>query len=277
MTASLNHAAAIRRLEALFNETKIEPKPSADIHIEVDSKQNKNCNVHGKNERGSLGNILHATNHHRNSMGNLSHNRKDHHEEYLNKGIERRRGSMPALNSPSHYGYHRRGSLALPHNPPKKNMEHPSQFSSFLREDDLGGYPPKNAPNFKPFGSKRDLVGGSMSSLDNRPCVHVATPIRRSSKNYSTDSLDGGGGRRNSWNPERRWSSGRSCGWEDKYRIDDVKVSIGVLVAEYYCDGMGVFLTGARIFRMYYRTSIRPHTQDVSKMVYNSGIENGPV
>ncbi|XP_023023153.2 WD repeat-containing protein 47 isoform X2 [Leptinotarsa decemlineata] len=220
MTSTLNHAAAIKRLEALFNETKIESKPPTEIRIEVDSKQSKNCYVHGRDERGSLGNTLHVTNH-RNSMGNLLHQRKEFHDESFGcRAIDRRRGSMPALNSPSHYGYHRRGSLVLPHNPPKKNMEHPSQFSSFLREDltgSTGGFPQKN---FKSFGSKRDLVGGSMTSLDNRPCVHTATPLRKSRKNYSTDSLDG---KRNSWEPERRWSSGRSRGWEDKYGDDEFK------------------------------------------------------
>lgn len=108
----------------------------------------------------------------------------------------------------------RRGSLALPANPPKKEVEHPSQFASSLRKDPLGASTGSLRKDSRTWGSKRDLVGGSMQQLNNKNHLNVPiNPIRRNSKNYSTDSLDGK--KRNSWDPGRRGSSGSSCGWEE--------------------------------------------------------------
>lgn len=113
MSKPLNHAAAIKRLEALFDEAKIEEKPShPQIHVEVETKHNLKCDVHGKNgsRRGSLGNILHATNR-KNSLGNSLNNRRDSSfAGYFNNNngsMGPRRESMPALNNSGHYGYHR--------------------------------------------------------------------------------------------------------------------------------------------------------------------------
>ncbi|KAJ8925200.1 hypothetical protein NQ315_001386 [Exocentrus adspersus] len=108
----------------------------------------------------------------------------------------------------------RRGSLALPHNPPKRDLEHPSQFASMLRRDPLAsstGSLKRDAAPSKWNGSKKDLLGGSMSALNGKNHLH---PMRRNSRNYSTDSLDGGV-KRNSWDPGRRGSSGSSVGWEE--------------------------------------------------------------
>ncbi|XP_044270805.1 WD repeat-containing protein 47 isoform X4 [Tribolium madens] len=185
MGTAINHAAAIKRLEALFNEVKLEQKATPEVHVEVESKISTKCDVHGKNgRRGSLGNVLHITNR-RDSLGNVVSQKKDSNQFYaghFGNGVGPRRESMPALNSYGTY-YRRRDSLALPNGPPKKDMEHPSQFASTLRKDPLGS---------------------SMGSL-------LPNQIRRNSKNYSTDSLDG---RRNSWDPNRRGSSGSSC-WEE--------------------------------------------------------------
>lgn len=110
MSKTLNHAAAIKRLEALFEEAKIEEKPTPEIHIEIDKKHNTKCDVHGKNgRRGSLGNILHIGR--KNSLGNSLNNRRDSsYAGYFgntNGSMGPRRESMPALNNNSHYHYNR--------------------------------------------------------------------------------------------------------------------------------------------------------------------------
>lgn len=114
---TLNHAAAVKRLEALFNDTKIDenPKrtPTPEIHVEIDTKLSTKCDVHGKNgsRKGSLGNILHITTK-RDSLGNiLSQKKEQSFPGYFgNNGhsMGPRRESMPALNNNNgYYGYHR--------------------------------------------------------------------------------------------------------------------------------------------------------------------------
>lgn len=107
MSKTLNHTAAIKRLEALFEEAKIEEKPTPNIHIELDNRHNSKCDVHGKNgRRGSLGNILHISNR-KNSLGTSLNNRRDStYSGYFgstNGSMGPRRESMPALNNYSHY------------------------------------------------------------------------------------------------------------------------------------------------------------------------------
>ncbi|XP_018565337.1 WD repeat-containing protein 47 isoform X3 [Anoplophora glabripennis] len=230
MGTAINHAAAMKRLEALFNDTKLEPKPVPEIQVEVDTKYSIKCDVHGKNgsRRGSLGSVMHITNR-RDSLGNVVSQKR---EQAFPAGyfggngmLGPRRESMPALNNQSHYGYYRRGSLALPHNPPKREMEHPSQFASTLRKDPLGsstGSLKKETVSSRPWGSKRDLLGGSMSALNGKTHLHVPGQMRRNSRNYSTDSLDG---KRNSWDPGRRGSSGSSVGWEEPIWEDNLKTT----------------------------------------------------
>jgi hypothetical protein len=90
-------------------------------------------------------------------------------------------------------------------------MEHPSHFAATLRKDPLGSSTGSlRKDNSRSWGVRRDLMGGSMSSLKSN-FLQVPNQMRRNSKNYSTDSLDG---RRNSWDPGRRGSSG-SCCWEE--------------------------------------------------------------
>lgn len=106
MSKTLNHAAAIKRLEALFEETKIEEKPTPEIHVEIEKKHNTKCDVHGKNGRkGSLGNILHAGSR-KNSLGISFNNRRESaYAGYFgntNGSMGPRRESMPALNHYSH-------------------------------------------------------------------------------------------------------------------------------------------------------------------------------
>lgn len=109
----------------------------------------------------------------------------------------------------------------MPLSPPKKEMEHPSHFASMLRKDNLGastGSLRKDSSN-RPWGARRDSLGGSMSSLK-KDFLQIPNQMRRNSRNYSTDSLDG---RRNSWDPGRRGSSGSSCGWDEPIWEDKVQ------------------------------------------------------
>ncbi|XP_056642118.1 WD repeat-containing protein 47 isoform X2 [Diorhabda sublineata] len=200
MSTVLNHATAMKRLDALFTETKLEPtspKPLPEIHVELDSKHNAKCEVHGKNgSRDSLGSVWHITNR-RDSLGNVI-SRKTEPDFF---GLGPRRESMPALNN--YNGYSRRGSLVMPHSPPKKDMEHPSHFASTLRKDPIG---------LSGSLRKDSLSHRSMSAINNKNMLHVPNMMRRNSRNYSTDSLDA---RRNSWDPGRRGSSGSSCGYDE--------------------------------------------------------------
>jgi hypothetical protein len=191
---SSGSVAAVRRLEALFSDVRLDGQPSN--HARTQSRLERNgCGVHGNGKhkmngygarRGSLGNILHSR---RESVGP-------------------RRESMPALNSsPGH---------RLPISPPRKDyLEHPSAFPSTLRKGSLGSS----------MGSlRKDPVGvplhrdamGSTGSLrkDSLPALNYGRRDSYASRRrFSTDSLDGV--RRNSWDPGRRGSSGSSGGWDD--------------------------------------------------------------
>lgn len=102
MGTAINHAAAIKRLEALFEDCKLD-KGSPEI-IEVEHKRSVKCDVHGKNglKRGSLGNLHNAASR-RGSLGN--NNSKSTFNIYTTSGVGPRRESMPALNLQS--GYYR--------------------------------------------------------------------------------------------------------------------------------------------------------------------------
>ncbi|CAH0545912.1 unnamed protein product [Brassicogethes aeneus] len=210
MGTAINHAAAIKRLEALFTEVKLEQKPPPEVRVEVETKQSTKCDVHGKNgRRGSVGNVVHVTNK-RDSLGSIISQKRDFHNfGYFGgvggNGVRPRRESMPALNvynNNSYNHYRRRDSLGIPNTPPKKDLEHPSHFAASLRKDTLGA----STGSLRPWGARRDSLGGSKDFLQ------VPGGMRRNSRNYSTDSLDG---RRNSWDPSRRGSSGSSVGWEE--------------------------------------------------------------
>lgn len=123
MGTAINHAAAIKRLEALFGDVKLEGKQPLTEVVEVESSVDAKCDVHGKNapRRGSLGNILHANNNNNNSSSYHNHNRRDslsfvrqrdfgyHHtmKPHVNvfgsNGVGPRRESMPALNAQNSY------------------------------------------------------------------------------------------------------------------------------------------------------------------------------
>jgi hypothetical protein len=199
--------AAVKRLEALFRNVRLETQPSDHIHVQT-KFETKGCGVHG-----NANHKINGYGSRRGSLGSILHNRRE--------SVGPRRESMPALNST--VVHRRRDSLGLPHSPPRKDyLEHPSAFPSTLRRDSLGssmGSLRKDSLNVAlrrdsmgstgslrkdSVGSRRDLLG-SVSSGRRHPEV--------SRRRFSTDSLDAV--RRNSWDPGRRGSSSSSGGWDD--------------------------------------------------------------
>ncbi|KRT86916.1 hypothetical protein AMK59_1863 [Oryctes borbonicus] len=100
MGTAINQVAAIKRLEALFEDCKLD-KRSPEI-VQVEQKRSIKCDVHGKNglKRGSLGNLHNVTTR-RGSLGNT--NSKSSLNVYPMSGVGPRRESMPALNLQSTY------------------------------------------------------------------------------------------------------------------------------------------------------------------------------
>lgn len=114
----------------------------------------------------------------------------------------------------------RRNSLGIPHSPAKKELEHPAHFASTLRRDELGasmGSLRKENGNGNAW-NRRDSFG-STNSL-RKDFLQVPNSNRRNSRRLSSDSLDG---RRNSWDPSRRGSSGSSGGWDSPIWEDKVE------------------------------------------------------
>ncbi|XP_011338380.1 uncharacterized protein LOC105279953 [Ooceraea biroi] len=159
MSTSAHQQAAIRRLEELFRDVKLEQLHNNPELIKHELKIDKCCEVHGKhakencwNRRGSLSNVHHAV------------NKKDSFGRYDAYGY--------IATSPT-----RRGSLGMPMSPPKREL-HPSSFPSTLRKNPLGSS--MSAIN----QTKRDLfsntIGGSPLRRD---------PIGRSMGCLKKDTL----------------------------------------------------------------------------------------
>lgn len=93
MSAAINHTAAMRKLEALFNNIDVVPTAPYNEFCEIEKKRDKKCDVHGDKSirRGSLGN---NTSNATSSIGNIFIPNKD----TRSYGIGPRRESMPALN-----------------------------------------------------------------------------------------------------------------------------------------------------------------------------------
>jgi hypothetical protein len=188
--------AAVKRLEALFRDVKLEAQPSD--HMLLQAKHvTKSCDVHGNgmpkmNGYGSR----------RGSVGSVLHNRRE--------SVGPRRESMPALNSSA--TPRRRDSLGLPLSPPRRDgFVHPST----LRRDSLGSSMGSLRKDSLGVPLRRDSMG-STGSLRKDSLVSVNSgrkDAHGSSRRFSTDSLDAV--RRNSWDPGRRGSSSSSGGWDD--------------------------------------------------------------
>lgn len=197
----MSSVAAVKRLEALFGNVRLDSEPSHHVRIQTTFEKKKNCEVHGNGttkmngygaRRGSLGSVL--------------HNRRD--------SVGPRRESMPALNSS--VAYRRRDSLGLPLSPPRKDVPmHPSAFPSILRKDSLASSMGSLRKDSVSVPLRRDSMG-SMGSLRKDSLGSVSFGRRDSHgsrRRLSTDSLDTV--RRNSWDPGRRGSSSSSGGWDD--------------------------------------------------------------
>lgn len=94
MGTAINHAAAVRRLEALFGDVRIDRKPPPEI-IEDESEDTVNCDVHGKHgaHRSSFDNILKVTQKQHVFQHNFGHSR---------------RGSVPTINNNNNNNNHYR-------------------------------------------------------------------------------------------------------------------------------------------------------------------------
>jgi len=189
----MSSVAAVKRLEALFNNVRLDAQPANHVRIQTTFEKKKNCEVHGN---GALYK-MNGYGARRGSLGSVLHNRRE--------SVGPRRESMPALNSS--VAHRRRDSLGLPLSPPRKDiLMHPSAFPSILRKDSL---------DFSMGSLRKDSVG-STGSLRKDSLGSVSFGRRDSHgirRRFSTDSLDAV--RRNSWDPGRRGSSSSSGGWDD--------------------------------------------------------------
>ncbi|KAK9309353.1 hypothetical protein QLX08_000972 [Tetragonisca angustula] len=159
MSTAAHQQAAIRRLEALFRDVKLEQQQNNPeiVKVEIDSSC---CDIHGKhakenqlNRRGSIGT---AYQYRRDSLG------------------------YPGT-SPS-----RRGSLGLPMSPPKKEL-HPSSFPNTLRRNPLGSSmsainhakKDHHASTLTSSALRRDPIGRSMGCLKRDTVSSYNSPLRR--------------------------------------------------------------------------------------------------
>lgn len=212
--SSINHAAAIKRLEALFteiklnnNNEKLKPAKSVpkipDIVVTVESKHDRKCSVHGtngkrlsqiSNRRGSVGNILHLTNR-RDSLGNIISQRRE--------SYGARRESMPALNQIGT----RRNSLSIPPSPPNKQLEHPSGFAATLRREGSASTTSLRKDAYSiplheviPPPPKSPSRRGSTCSIHSNRRDSIGSHRFLDARKFSCDSLDSSNNnKRNSW------------------------------------------------------------------------------
>lgn len=229
-------AAAVKRLEALFRDVKIEPERRVSVvTVSVDKK----CDVHGGfTRRTSVKKDLDPR---RVSMPalNVGHAKRRESISFRTEPPNhRRRDSMPALNLiPPAASLRRRDSIVLAS--PVKNLTHPSAFPSTLRSDSraasvgsLRRDPVRR--DSRPPTLRKDSLASSFGSLrrdsissSRRDSISSIASSRRDSigrRRFSTDSLDSV--RRNSWDPGRRGSTGSSGGWDDPILEESEQVSL---------------------------------------------------
>ncbi|XP_076385875.1 uncharacterized protein LOC143263932 [Megachile rotundata] len=170
MSTYAHQQAAIRRLEALFRDVKLEQQQNHEIvKVEIDSSC---CDIHGKHAKENCWNR-------RGSIGNAYQTRRDSlsRRDYL--------GTSPS----------RRGSLGLPMSPPKKEL-HPSSFPNTLRKNPLGSsmssinHPKRDAQSTSFAGAlRRDPIGRSMGCLKKDTAYNYNSPLRRDYVAKSMTSL----------------------------------------------------------------------------------------
>ncbi|KAK1123880.1 hypothetical protein K0M31_006910 [Melipona bicolor] len=159
MSTAAHQQAAIRRLEALFRDVKLEQQQNNPemVKVEIDSSC---CDIHGK----------HAKENHLNRRGSIG------------TAYQYRRDSLgyPGT-SPG-----RRGSLGLPMSSPKKEL-HPSSFPNTLRRNPLASSMSainhaKKDPHASTLASsalRRDPIGRSMGCLKRDTVSSYNSPLRR--------------------------------------------------------------------------------------------------
>ncbi|XP_076245373.1 uncharacterized protein LOC143185911 isoform X3 [Calliopsis andreniformis] len=173
MSTSAHQQAAIRRLEALFRDVKLEQQHNNPelVKVEIDSSC---CDIHGKHAKENCWNR-------RGSLGNSHQTRRD--------SLSRREaytGTSPG----------RRGSLGLPMSPPKREL-HPSSFPNTLRKNPLGAsmgainHSRKDTYGATIAGSalRRDPIGRSMGCLKKDTASNYNSPLRRDYVAKSMTSL----------------------------------------------------------------------------------------
>lgn len=173
MSASTHQQAAIRRLEALFRDVKLEQQQNNPelVRVEIDSSC---CDIHGKHAKENCWNR-------RGSIGNAPQTRRD--------SLSRREG-YPGT-SPG-----RRGSLGLPMSPPKREL-HPSSFPNTLRKNPLGASTGAiNHTRKDAYGAtigssalRRGPIGRSMGCLKKDTLSNYNSPLRRDYVAKSMTSL----------------------------------------------------------------------------------------
>ncbi|KAF0761767.1 WD repeat-containing protein 47 isoform X2 [Aphis craccivora] len=244
MTAT---AAALKRLEALFDDVKIgdsgaaEPSKTKRASVEkVHFAVTADCDVHGV---GAAANARRKSEH-------LHHHH--HHRGSVVSGAAAavaavpRRDSVPA--SIPAASMRRRDSIVLGSPGRDTLCHHPSSFPSSLRRDSLASSTSSLRRDSVNSSARRDSLS-SPSPPHSSPLSAAASGVvlRRDSagagrkdsltavpawRRYSTDSLDSV--RRNSWDPSgRRGSSGSSAGcedpiWEETSRVSQLAGAAGL-------------------------------------------------
>ena len=192
MSSSVHHQAAIRRLEALFRDVKLEQDhhqhrvTSPDIRIDrkiVD----KCCDIHGKHAKENC-------TYRRVSLSNVLNPRKD---------TIGRRDSWNVSNAT----LGRRSSLGLPMSPPKREI-HPSTFPNTLRRNPLAASTgtinhfrkDSHANTLTSSLTRHEPIGRSMGCLKKDTLTSYNSPLRRDYVAKSMTSLPRPGPRRDSLN-----------------------------------------------------------------------------
>lgn len=224
MTAT---AAALKRLEALFDDVKLADSNGESAKIGKRASVEKvhfavtaDCDVHGAMGRRKSEH-LHQQHHHH------------HHRDSVVSAVPRR-DSVPA--SIPAVSMRRRDSIVLGSPGRDTLCHHPSSFPSSLRRDSSASSMSSlrresvnsarrdslsSTPPSAPLAGTGGVVFRRESSGVGRKDSTAVPSWRR----FSTDSLDSL--RRNSWDPSnRRGSSGSSAGCEDPIWEESIRVSL---------------------------------------------------
>ncbi|KAI4493325.1 hypothetical protein M0802_009493 [Mischocyttarus mexicanus] len=181
MSNFVHQQAAIRRLEELFRDVKLEQQQNNPELFKIEMKIDKCCDVHGKHAKENCWNR-------RGSVVSLRQTRRD------SFNVGRRDGNSPS----------RRSSLGLPMSPPKKEL-HPSSFPNTLRKNPLGASTgainhSKRESHYNTIGVanlRRDHpIGRSMGCLKKDTVLNYNSPLRRDYVAKSMTNLQKTGGQR---------------------------------------------------------------------------------